>query len=211
MLSVNETFYSLQGEGVWTGTPMLFLRFAGCNLRCSWCDQPDSIAEGFKDRQGVEHPLKQAKVTAEHLLHLAAGQRTKHVCLTGGEPTAHKLGDLISMLHGASKMVHMESNGTINAEWVPQVDWLTVSPKLERNPTKKNVQLAKELKFIVDGEFDITWANRIATDTRGALYLQPCNRNDGVDLEQLERTKDLVLSYPQYRLSVQLHKVIGVH
>src|SRR3990170_3838535 len=123
-LAVNELFYSLQGEGDYAGTPMVFIRFAGCNLACEWCDQPDTIHEGFVDRLGQRWSLMFKRRSVQDVVLEVQKYPTSYVCLTGGEPMAHKLGELIGELHKLKKTVHMESNGTLEPSWLAGVDHL---------------------------------------------------------------------------------------
>lgn len=114
VIDIAETFDSIQGEGRWTGTPMFFIRFAGCNLSCPWCDTDHSSQE-------------QVDVGSLVLRALSTGRR--RVCITGGEPTSQPEGlvGLVDELQAASFIVHVETNGT--GEVPPNVDWTTVSPK----------------------------------------------------------------------------------
>src|SRR5580704_10021459 len=108
-LQLAEIFYSVQGEGTWTGTPAVFVRLAGCNLACDFCD--------------TDYALKfVASVRAE-------GGDCPMVILTGGEPLAQSAAPaLIDALRADGRRVHVESNGTIDVP-LPDAVWLTVSPK----------------------------------------------------------------------------------
>jgi organic radical activating enzyme len=113
-VAVAETFISIQGEGAWVGMPMFFIRLAGCNLSCPWCDTDHSMQE---------------MPSVGALLCRAVNGRLHHVCITGGEPTAQPeaLAGLIAALRAAGFVIHLETNGTGQ---VPEdTDWVTVSPK----------------------------------------------------------------------------------
>ena len=99
MYRVNEIFCSLQGEGFWTGTPMVFLRFSGCNLKCPFCDTDHG---GFRE-------MSDGEIVAEIL---QAGGSCRRVCVTGGEPSLQLDEVLVDALHGAGFKVHVETNGT---------------------------------------------------------------------------------------------------
>ena len=124
---INEIFYSLQGEGFWTGTPMIFVRFSGCNLRCSFCD--------------TEHETFTEMTDSEILAQIGAFP-IKRVCLTGGEPPLQIDDKLIEILHQAGYFIHIETNGT---NLLPKgIDWITLSPKSEQIALEK----ANELKIV---------------------------------------------------------------
>src|SRR5262245_56301160 len=131
LIAINEIFSSLQGEGSCLGQPQTFIRVSGCNLACVWCDQPDTIHEGYVDRQGKTWLLVFTKMSVADIISTARKWPTRTVCLTGGEPSAHKLGELVGRLHVAGFAVHMESNGTRQPDWLEHVDHLVVSPKRE--------------------------------------------------------------------------------
>ena len=114
MYRINEIFYSLQGEGFWTGTPMVFVRLSGCNLQCPFCDTDHAEFTQMSASTIVEEVLK-------------AGDGCRRICLTGGEPSLQADDELISAFHSAGFTVHMETNGT--REVPAGVDWVTLSPK----------------------------------------------------------------------------------
>jgi 7-carboxy-7-deazaguanine synthase len=212
MLAINEIFYSIQGEGDFAGQPMVFIRLAGCNLRCSWCDQPDTIANDYTDQAGKTWSLKFDKMCEEDIMLEVAKHPTKYVCITGGEPLTHKLEMLLKVLHSHSKWIHMESNGTLAPSWVSQVDHLVVSPKFGHSVAEDLYPYIAELKFIVDAHFSITeacvYASRIS---RASLYLQPANGKDRINIVALQRTMQLCLDNSHFKLSPQIHKLIGAH
>jgi 7-carboxy-7-deazaguanine synthase len=213
MLAINEIFYSIQGEGDFAGQPMVFIRLAGCNLRCDWCDQPDTISNDYVDQAGMQWLMKYTKLDEEAILDQVSNYPTRYVCITGGEPLTHKLSELIRLLHEAKKLVHMESNGTLNPKWLPLVDHLVVSPKAGHKTHPMLPEgIVKELKFIVDAEFTISTADEYHRKLpHASLYLQPANRKDRINIVALQRTMALVLENPRYRLSPQIHKLIGAH
>ncbi|MGB8519741.1 MAG: 7-carboxy-7-deazaguanine synthase QueE [Candidatus Tumulicola sp.] len=115
MLALAEIFYSIQGEGTWTGTPAVFVRLAGCNLACDFCDTDYSI----RRFAGVDEIVAMVR---------AAGRDCPMVVLTGGEPFAQaQARELIDALRRDGRRVHVESNGTIFTE-LPHDVWLCVSP-----------------------------------------------------------------------------------
>ena len=116
MYIINEIFCSLQGEGFWTGTPMVFVRFSGCNLKCPFCD--------------TDH-AKGTEMTAEEIVAEAVriGGGCGRVCVTGGEPSLQLDPILVEAFHAEGFKVHVETNGTRPLSG--GVDWITVSPKSE--------------------------------------------------------------------------------
>lgn len=118
-MKINEIFYSLQGEGYWTGTPAVFVRLSGCNLRCSFCDT--------SHENGTQR--KEEDIVAE-----VAKYPAHHVVITGGEPSLFLTHSLVEALHQAGKFVAVETNGTHPLP--DNVDWVTLSPKdrFESNP-----------------------------------------------------------------------------
>ena len=113
MKKINEIFYSLQGEGFHVGTPAVFVRFSGCNLKCEFCDT--------RHKEGV-------MMSDEEILEQVCQYPCKTVILTGGEPGLWVDEDLVAALHKAGKYVCIETNGTCV---LPEsIDWVTCSPKL---------------------------------------------------------------------------------
>ena len=135
MLALAEIFYSIQGEGTWTGTPAVFVRLAGCNLACDFCDTDYST----KFFAGIDDIVAMVR---------AAGGDCPMVVLTGGEPLAQAdARALIEALRRDGRRVHVESNGTIFAD-LPDDVWLCVSPKERVDP--RMARRANEAKLIVD-------------------------------------------------------------
>jgi len=135
---------TLQGEGAHAGRPCVFLRFAACNLECSWCDTD------FKPEGAVRYTREE--IVARLLELDTYGARM--VVVTGGEPTLQYDQPLADALHAAGFRVHMESNGTRAPEG--QVDWLTVSPKPQFHPASLSlVDVApSEVKVVIDDSID---------------------------------------------------------
>lgn len=213
---LNEKFYSLQGEGSYAGIPMLFIRVAGCNLRCTWCDQPDTISNTY--RQGVHlYPLKyevtEWKPIFDWVMEQHRKTNVKRVCLTGGEPSQHtSLGPLVMELRH-SFLLHMESNGTGWQRWMNYISWLTVSPKRGAPVCVEAFHKASEFKYIVDSEFEL---NHIMDDPSGRpIWLQPCNHINSIDDYAVRRTVEMVFDANaqgiRCGLSLQQHKAVGLH
>lgn len=190
MLQLAEIFYSIQGEGTWTGTPAVFVRLAGCNLSCAFCDTDYSL----KFLASVNDVVDRVR---------DAGGDCPMVVLTGGEPLAQtETASLIEALRADGRRVHVESNGTIFAS-LPDDVWLCVSPK-ERVDARMAAR-ANEAKLIVDGRVP---EEHLATFNRqSVILLQP----EGNKPRNVEIALDYAKTHPKrFRISLQTHKMIGV-
>lgn len=189
---------TLQGEGAHCGTACVFLRFAACNLACAWCDT-DFAAAGATRFTADE-------IVARLLELDRHGSRL--VIVTGGEPTLQWDAALADTLRAAGFRIHMESNGT-RAPAAP-VDWLTVSPKPQFHAGEGLAALAAdECKVVVDDSVDeAALAAYEARYPAARRFLQPCM--DARYDAHLARTLALVAAHPSWRLSLQLHKVLGL-
>ena len=194
-MKVNEIFYSLQGEGYNSGTPAVFVRLNGCNLHCPFCDT--------KHDSGVE--MTEEEIVAEVSIHPA-----RLVVVTGGEPALQLTSTLVDALHSIGKRVAVETNGTCLLP--DNVDWITLSPKevfigLE---AKVKINRFNEIKVIYDGIHDPEnqIANLQSTTNR---FLQPCDTGDPVKNKKItEATVEYIKAHPQWRLSLQIHKVLEI-
>ena len=186
---VNEIFYSIQGEGKFAGTPAVFVRFSGCNLACSWCDTDHSnFVEMTRDE--LEEAVRA----------LLKGREGAIIVLTGGEP-ALQLREDEPLFRGFGCRVCIETNGTLPVPgWV---DWVTVSPKNELSPV---VPRPDELKFVFEPEHIPYYLSMQEADCEKRI--QPLARKDGTT--NLAEALEFVLAHPRFKLSVQLHKIIGV-
>jgi 7-carboxy-7-deazaguanine synthase len=189
MLQLAEIFYSIQGEGTWTGTPAVFIRLAGCNLACDFCDT-DYSTKFFASVEQVVDAVGEA------------GRDCPMVVLTGGEPFAQsETRELIEALRRDRRRVHVESNGTIFTELADDV-WLCVSPK-ERVDPRMAVR-ANEAKLIVDRRIPEEHFTLFAD--KATILLQP----EGNKPANVSLALDYAKAHPQrFRLSLQTHKFIG--
>jgi 7-carboxy-7-deazaguanine synthase len=190
MLAMAEVFYSIQGEGTWTGLPAVFVRLAGCNLACDFCDTDYST----KSYAGIEEIVRAVR---------AAGGDCPTVILTGGEPLAQaQAPDLIDALRRDGRRVHVESNGTIYTA-LPDDVWLCVSPKERVDP--RMAARADEAKLIVDERVPEEHLSQFAQTP--VILLQP----EGNKPRNVTVALDYVKAHPRrFRLSLQTHKFIGV-
>ena len=186
---VNEIFYSSQGEGAFAGTPAVFVRFSGCNLACPWCDTDHTHA--------VEMTRDELEKAVRGLL---SGHEGAIIVLTGGEP-ALQLRDDEPLFRGFGCRICIETNGTLPVPgWV---DWVTVSPKDELSPI---IPRPNELKFVFEPEHIPYYLSMQDADCEKRI--QPLARKDGTT--NLAEALEFVLAHPRFKLSVQLHKIIGV-
>lgn len=191
-MRVNEIFYSLQGEGHYTGTPAVFVRMSGCNLRCSFCDTIHSPYENMTEEQIVSQVCQYPAT---------------HVVITGGEPTLQLTASLTSMLHKAGKYIQIETNGTTPLPDGCDIDWVTCSPK---QGSTIRIQHIDELKvvYLGDGQQDMKqYDEYMASEYR----LQPLDSGDDAhNAEILQQTINYILHNPQWKLSLQTHKILNV-
>jgi 7-carboxy-7-deazaguanine synthase len=190
MLGLAEIFYSVQGEGAWTGTPAVFVRLAGCNLACDFCD--------------TDYALRFLAAVPEIVARVrAAGGDCPMVVLTGGEPLAQaETPALIAALRADGRRVHIETNGTIDVV-LPSDVWLTVSPKERLHPAM--AARADEAKLIVDGRVPDEWFGAFPVTT--PIALQP----EGNKPLNIELALAAAKANPtRFRLSLQTHKFIGI-
>ena len=200
-MKVNEIFYSLQGEGHYTGTPAVFVRFAGCNLRCWFCDTD------FE--KGVE-------MNEDEIVEAVLQYPTRYVVITGGEPTLQITASLCDKLHAHGLYLMMETNGTRPLPEGCQVDWITCSPKLidveegKRRIATIRLRHIDELKVVFEDSptQDMALYEQIpATEYR----LQPCDTQDPLCNQAiLNKTIKYILQHPKWKLSLQTHKILNV-
>ena len=198
---VNEIFYSLQGEGCNTGKPAVFVRFSGCNLRCSFCDTDYSSFTILTDQQIAERALLLLPDS------LKALNQDYDACpllvLTGGEPALQVDTALVETLQRAGFFVCVETNGTMP---IPEsIDWVTCSPK---EGSRVVLAEADEVKVVYTCQDVEHWHKQIKAPN---YLLQPCDVNDEEkNRENLQKTIQYVLGHPWWRLSMQTHKLAGI-
>ncbi len=188
---INEIFYSLQGEGYFTGVPAIFIRFSGCNLKCPFCD--------------TNH-LTYKEMTAEDVAKEISKYPAYNIVLTGGEPTLFADKDFIDTIKG-NHYITIETNGTHE---VPQgVDWITLSPKFDvcGDMAKVTIPLCDELKVVYNGQ-DLSKYDEIQTNLR---FLQPMDCGDSEKNKYIiKQTIQACLENPKWRLSLQTHKILDI-
>lgn len=188
VLPVAEVFHSLQGEGYHSGTPATFVRLQGCNLRCPWCDTAHAIP-----RTGGR------LMTAAEI---AARVRRPFAVLTGGEPLLHDCGELVAALRERGAFVAVETNATAYRPWADAADWICASPKPPAYRIHPRLR-PHELKYVVDEAFS---PEVVPADFPGPVFLQPESHRPA----SLRKALALLESRPRWRLSLQVHKLIGL-
>lgn len=194
-IKINEVFESIQGEGFQTGMKAIFIRFAGCNLNCSFCD--------------TQHDKVNMELTAAELLETIAPYRCQEIIITGGEPTVQDEG-LVEFCRLASidYRISIETNGTnaMTLEFLRNNGWvefITVSPKHpDRLSSQRSIDLASEVKFVYTDER--IWESYDLPFEEGLVYIQPCSEDFSPAVEYVMQSE-----FP-FRLSVQMQKVINV-
>lgn len=190
-----EHFYTIQGEGMHQGRAAYFIRLAGCDVGCVWCDVKESWTQGYP------------QFTAQHLLELVQETPAQIVIITGGEPLMHDLEPLTQKLQQAGLATHIETSGAhpVSGNW----NWYCLSPKKFVFPQETSYALANELKVIVYNESDFKWAQQEAAKVpeNCMLLLQP---EWSREKQMLPLIVDFVKANPQWQISLQTHKYMNV-
>lgn len=195
-LPVMEHFYTLQGEGYWTGTPAYFIRLAGCDVGCHWCD----VKESWTPKEEQYFPIRD-------IVDMAGESGAERVVITGGEPSIYDLSELTRQLHEAGFKVHLETAGPHPLKG--DFDWICFSPKKFLPALPEYYQHAHELKIIVFNQHDFQWAEEHANQCGPDVvkYLQ-------VEWDRRDRFTDEIIEYikenPHWKLSLQTHKFTGI-
>ena len=195
-LPIMEHFYSIQGEGFYTGRAAYFIRLAGCDVGCVWCDVKESW-----DVEG--HPIH----SIEEIINKVKSTSTDFVVLTGGEPAMYNLNQLVDSLKELGIETAIETSGCYQLNG--NIDWYCFSPKKFKAPTDEAYQKANELKVVIFHESDLAWAEEHASkvDRNCMLYLQPeWSRQERI----LPQIIDYVKSNPTWRISLQTHKFMQI-
>ena len=194
-LPLMEAFRTIQGEGAHTGGPSFFFRIGGCDVGCHWCDVKESWDAG-------KHPVTPLAAMLEQLR-----PEDQTVVVTGGEPLMWNMGPLTEALQAAEKRVHLETSGAypLTGTW----DWICLSPKKTKAPRPEWYTVAHELKVIVYNRDDIRWTQEHAAQCHPGciLYMQP-------EWSRRETALPMIIEFledhPEWRLSLQTHKYIGM-
>ena len=195
-LPVMEEFYTIQGEGFYSGRPAYFIRLAGCDVGCVWCDVKESWDPEI-------HPLKSIDSLVEH----AVDSACRFAVITGGEPAMYDLNALINKLKQNGIETAIETSGCYQLKG--EIDWYCFSPKKFKKPCDEAYQRASELKVVIAHLSDLQWAEEHAArvSKNCKLYLQP-------EWSKRERFLPAIIDYvkehPQWRISLQTHKFMNI-
>ena len=193
-LPIMETFYSVQGEGFYSGKPAFFIRVGGCEVGCHWCDVKESWDHG-------DHEI----ISVDEIISNVIG--TNLVIITGGEPLMWNMNILTKKLKENNMKVHLETSGAykISGNW----DWICLSPKKQKLPENEIYELANELKIIIHNKNDLKFAlqesKKVSKDCE--LYLQP-------EWRKFEKNKTIIVDFvkenPEWQISLQIHKFLNI-
>jgi 7-carboxy-7-deazaguanine synthase len=195
-LPVMEHFYTIQGEGMHSGSAAYFIRLGGCDVGCHWCDVKESWdinAHPHIDLDKLVAEVKKAGATI--------------AVITGGEPAMHNLTGLTSLLRENSISVHIETSGS--SVITGKFDWVCLSPKKLKAPLKESLKLADELKVVIYNKDDFKWAEQNAKEVspKCKLLLQP-------EWSRADKVTPLIVEYvkknPQWQVSLQTHKYMNI-
>jgi organic radical activating enzyme len=195
-LPVMEAFYTIQGEGFHQGKAAYFIRLAGCDVGCVWCDVKESWDEEIHPSQDINDIVREAKNYPGRL-----------AVITGGEPTLHDLEPLTKSLKEAGFETNIETSGSspLTGYW----DWICLSPKKFKAPLPEILPIANEIKIIIFNKSDFAWAEKYAAlvSPDCKLYLQP-------EWSKAALVTPLIIDYvkqhPKWQISLQVHKYIDV-
>jgi len=195
-LPVMENFYTIQGEGMHSGRAAYFVRLAGCDVGCVWCDVKESWeAEGY--------PV----LKIEEIVERANKAGAKYIVITGGEPAMYNLVPLTLLFQGNGMKTAIETSGAhpLTGTW----DWVCLSPKKFKLPKQEVYQKADELKVIVFNKHDLEWAEEQASKVKNKckLYLQPEWDKSEAMLPQII---DYVKKNQKWNISLQTHKYMNI-
>ncbi len=196
LLPLMEAFYSIQGEGVHTGSAAYFLRIGGCDVGCHWCDVKESW--DFES-----HPL----TLIDDIIVDIKNSPTETIVITGGEPLMWNLNKLTKSLHQSNYNIHLETSGAYPLTGT--FDWVCLSPKKQQNALKEVRSITNEFKVIVYNKHDLKWAKEqaIGLPIDCDLYLQPeWTKRD----EIMPLIIDFIKQNKQWKISLQSHKYMNV-
>ncbi|MGI6047742.1 MAG: 7-carboxy-7-deazaguanine synthase QueE [Petrimonas sp.] len=190
-LTVNEIFYSLQGEGGRTGEASIFIRLSKCNLACSFCDTDFEFGN---------------RMTLDEILAEISQYPCQWIIWTGGEPTLQLKDETVAFFTEKGYKQAIETNGTRR---VPAgIDYITCSPKQQFEKIRTLIPEVDELRFPI-AKGDVLPDISILPKTNRYL-LSPIFDNLKVIRENVDYCVDLIKQNPQWTLSLQMHKLIGI-
>jgi 7-carboxy-7-deazaguanine synthase len=195
-LPIMEHFFTIQGEGFHTGRAAYFIRTAGCDVGCVWCDVKESWTS-----------TPDQLMTLDAILQKVLNANAQFVVITGGEPTMHSLLALVNRLHENHIEVAIETAGVHPLD--ANIDWYCFSPKKFMKPIDEAYEKANELKVVINHISDFAWAeehaNKVSSECR--LFLQP-------EWEKQDKLLPLLIDYvkgnQKWKISLQTHKYMNI-
>lgn len=195
-LPVMEYFFTIQGEGFYSGRAAFFIRIAGCDVGCVWCDVKESWDAKKHQTLSIDFLVNEVKKSGANF-----------VVITGGEPAMYDLSTIINKIKALSIEVAIETSGCYDL--IGNIDWYCFSPKKFKLPTEEAYSKASELKVVINHPSDFEWAeshaNKINPNCK--LYLQP-------EWSKQERFLPEIIKYvkqnPKWRISLQTHKFMNI-
>lgn len=191
-----EQFYTIQGEGSYSGKAAYFIRLGGCDVGCVWCDVKESWEAGNHPNTSIKDIIESVKAS-----------KTNFVVITGGEPAMYDLRPLVNRLHELKIEVAIETSGCYSLNG--NIDWYCFSPKKFKAPVEEAYEKAHELKVVIFHASDFEWAEKHALKINDTckLYLQP-------EWSKEEQLLPLIIEYvknnPKWRISLQTHKYMNI-
>ncbi|HWQ63738.1 MAG TPA: radical SAM protein [Methanospirillum sp.] len=201
-MKIAEIFTSIQGEGDTSGYPTIFIRFAGCNLRCRYCD-----TRAAQDDCGIEMDLTQIMEEVQKSV-------VSHVCITGGEPLLQQnLPALLKMLHEAGHVITIETNGTLDFRSCQDYATICMDVKCPSSGEMSNLRLLPwirsedSVKYVIGTDEDLRYAHETLKQNavRGTIFWSPVFGTDPMKIVSYILDQNLPV-----RFQLQLHKIIGV-
>jgi organic radical activating enzyme len=195
-LPIMEHFFTIQGEGYHSGRVAYFIRTAGCDVGCVWCDVKESWTIDESQYMSISSIVDEV---------LSVG--ANFVVITGGEPTMHSLSALVDSLHENHIEVAIETAGVHPLD--AAIDWYCFSPKKFKKPIEEAYEKANELKVVINHPSDIAWAEEHAQKVGSScqLYLQP-------EWEKSDKILPLIIDYvkgnQKWQISLQTHKYMNI-
>ena len=193
---IMEHFFTIQGEGTYSGRAAYFIRIAGCDVGCVWCDVKESWD---KDQHTT--------MSTNEIIEKVTESKTDFVVITGGEPAMYNLNPLVEPLKKMGITIAIETSGCYPLQG--DVDWYCFSPKKFKAPCDEAYLRANELKVIINHPSDLDWANKHAEKVLDScqLFLQP-------EWSNTEKLLPLIISYVKgnlkWKISLQTHKYMNI-
>ncbi len=195
LLPVMESFYTIQGEGKYSGTAAYFIRLGGCDIGCHWCDVKESWDK-------FAHPLLSTEEIINQIPH-----EVNLVVITGGEPCMYDLNELTSTLKSKGILINLETSGAYEIKG--GFDWICLSPKKKKQPIKSALRKANELKVIIYNNDDFLFGEEYAS-----LVNKNCEKYLQVEWSKREKLQDKIIQYvmhnPKWKISTQIHKYLEI-